>query len=65
MPGTKSEDGIDDDPDAASASTETAEGESKLGEELAASSCLYEASEVSSGQCWAVLGLLVVVCCIA
>ena len=53
MPGTKSEDGIDDDdPDAASASTETAEGESKLGEELGASSCLYEASEVSSGQCW-------------
>jgi len=47
LQGTKSEDGIDDDPDAASASTETAEGESKLGEELAASSCLYEASEAS------------------
>jgi len=47
LQGTKSEDGIDNDPDAASASTETAEGESKLGEELAASSCLYEASEAS------------------
>ena len=44
-PGTKSEDGVEDDFDDLDVSTETAEGESKG--ELGETSCLYEASEVS------------------